>query len=233
MDYCAFDVRNNDSTYNMLGRPLGGDHRILRELLVDQQYEPILKLLPSRPISVVDIGAHIGAFIVWLSRKRAIKEAFCFEPDPDSFNLCQFNLRNLGSACVYRQAIGGRSRTGEMWIEPSAHAKSSVVLQRKGAFKVPVEIVSLADCLEKVKGDLDLLKIDCEGAEWEDLDMCPEAFRRFNVIAGEIHRDPRGKRDAKDFAGELERQGLETLQLDKPEGFSDTFYVGKRKQTKE
>ena len=85
LKYFLFTIRKDSRRYEMLGRPVsasGGDISILREVLIDETYNAILPLLPSTPLRVVDIGANIGTFTVWLQGERSIREGFCFEPDP-------------------------------------------------------------------------------------------------------------------------------------------------------
>jgi FkbM family methyltransferase len=216
--YCSYDVRKAGHTYHVLGRPLGGDHRILREVLVDESYRPILDRLPSKPLRVLDIGAHIGAFVMWLSRHKTIGEAYCFEPEPDSFNLCRFNLANHVNVGVTRLAAGGKTRLSKIWTDPSARARSTIVQGMGRATNTQVEdttVVSLADWLADHPGPWDLLKMDCEGAEWEILRGCPEVLSRFALIVAEIHRDPVEHGTKADFANAIEHLGFQIVSNDR------------------
>jgi len=225
MDYCSFRVKKGVFEYNILGRPLGGDHRILREVLVDETYRPLLKLLPPRPIRLVEIGSHIGVFTIWLHRQHGISEAFCFEPDVSSFTLCQFNLgrEEPGKFLLHQQAIGGTTRQSEIWIDPTAHARSSLHRDRHTtlAHHAKIQVVALREWLEKTQGDFDLLKMDCEGSEWEILEHCPTGLQRFSIIIAEVHRHPDGRRDIRDFAAALSQYGFTTVDC-------DGLYVGRR-----
>src|SRR5258708_35876718 len=66
MAYCSYRIRKNGTEYTMLGRPRGGDLWILREVVVEDTYLPILNLCPPRPLRVVDIIGHIRPFTVCL-----------------------------------------------------------------------------------------------------------------------------------------------------------------------
>src|SRR5438105_6179761 len=125
---CSFHIQKDGIDYTMLGRARGGDLWILREVLVEETYRSILELLPRGPLRIVDLGAHIGSFTIWLHRQHGVSEAFCFEPDPDSFSLCQFNLRQNGcdNVRLHRQAVGGNARESEMWLDAVTHARSSL-----------------------------------------------------------------------------------------------------------
>ena len=225
LDYCSFCVRKKRVDYTLLGRPLGGDHRILREVLVDEVYRPILELLPRRPVRLVEIGTHIGAFSIWLHRQHGISEAFCFEPDLESFALCQFNLGRNGSGNfkLHRQAVGGTTRETKMWIDPGAHAKSSLLGERVNfaGQQRNVDVIAFSEWLEQTPGDFDVLKMDCEGSEWEIIDAGAAVFTRFSVIVAEIHQSLKGNRDINDFAAGLNHHGFRTMS-------STGLYIGLR-----
>jgi len=236
MAYCSYRIRKNGTEYTMLGRARGGDLWILREVLAEETYRPILKLLPPRPLRVVDIGAHIGAFTIWLHRQHDVAEAFCFEPDPDSFSLCQFNLQHNGCNNVRLDgsALGGGTRESEIWVNPIAHARSSLYQSRvtnpslygrkatNVTFQHPkVDVVALDKWLQTVQGEFDLLKMDCEGSEWEILDAAPTAFTRFSNIVAEIHDDPMGTYKREDFAVVLREYGFTTVDFSR-------LYIGRR-----
>ncbi len=223
--YCSYHIHKNGIDYSMLGRARGGDLWILREVLVEETYRPILELLPAGPLRILDVGAHIGSFTIWLHRRHGVNEAFCFEPNSDSFSLCQFNVGQNGCDNVWlsRQAMGGSTRESEMWADPITHARSS--LHRRATSSTTqqqrVQVIALNEWLEKVQGSFDLLKMDCEGAEWEMLKAAPAAFTRFSIIVAEIHEDPDGQQNIGDFAAALSRHGFSTVHC-------DGFYIGRR-----
>jgi FkbM family methyltransferase len=231
LHYFLFKIRKGLRHYEMLGRPVsaaGGDISILREVLIDATYEPILPLLPSTPLRLVDIGANIGAFTVWLQQERSIREGFCFEPDPDSHNLCRFNLQkhNCDNVSVYALGVGETTREAEIWSVPNRPAQASIY-QRKNSDRNTrtIRVVGFTDWLDRNVGDFDLLKIDCEGAEWEIVESAAGALRRFGVIVAEVQADPTGRHHVGDFPGLLSRHGFTTVQWD---GHEYGLYVGRR-----
>ena len=212
----------------MLGRARGGDLWILREVLVEQTYTAVLSLLPTKPLRVVDVGAHIGAFTIWLGQQRKVREAFCFEPDPDSFRLSQFNFDANGCDYVslHKKAFGGTARDSDIWINPIAHARSSLYSIRVSDPRLygrsrrqssvrqhSIQVLAFHEWLNATGGTFDLLKMDCEGAEWEMLDACPEAFARFSVIVAEVHDDPKGLHERQDFGEVLTEHGFKTIEF--------------------
>jgi FkbM family methyltransferase len=215
--YCSYDVRKDKHNYRLLGRPLAGDHRMLREVLLNESYAPILEALPNKPLRVLDIGAHIGSFTAWLNGQTRIREAYCFEPNPESFNLCRFNLAQFTNVEVIMAGVGGASRQTEMLIDPAAQERASILkdMGRPGNVKsIPVTVLSLADWLSDHPGEFDLVKMDCEGAEWEILRMCPEVFSRFSTLVAEIHHDPVDRKTKADFSQAMQGYGFEVIAND-------------------
>jgi FkbM family methyltransferase len=223
--YWPYQIRQGGVDYRMLGQARGGDLWVLREVLVEETYRPILRLLPRGPLRILDLGAHIGAFTIWLHRQHGVAEAFCFEPNPEFFTLLQFNLSQNGCENVrlYRQAMGGSTRQSEMWLDTVTHARSSLHRRSTSSFEhLLVQVIALNEWLEKVGGTFDLLKMDCEGAEWEMLKAAPTAFMRFSLVVAEVHEDPDGcKNNICEFAGTLSRHGFTTVH-------GDGLYIGRR-----
>lgn len=217
-DYCSYDLRKNGYNYRVLGRPLGGDHRIIREVLIDETYAPVLPVLPNKPLRVLDVGAHIGSFMIWLTAHKTVGEAHCFEPEPDSFNLCRFNLARQASVRVNMAALGGKARRSAIFIDPKAHARSTIIEgmgRDANTESADTMVLSLADWMASHQNTWDLLKMDCEGAEWEILRACPEVFLRFSVIVAEIHHDPVENRTSADFATAIQKLGFKIIPNDR------------------
>lgn len=219
-------------TYELLARPrtlTGSDLFILREVLVEETYREVLKWLGPGPIRLVDIGANVGAATIWLHRVRGLSEAHCFEPDLDSFRLCEFNLKQNGCdvAHAWPKAIGATTREAVIFADPERPAQTS--LYRKEASQnvltQTTQVLSFRDWLVDHSGDFDLLKCDCEGAEWEILESTPEVYRRFKLVVIEVHLTSASQRPLEDFPQVLAKQGFETLRWDaRPNG----LYIGRR-----
>jgi len=102
VDYCSYRLRKNGYSYGLLGRPLGGDHRIIREVLIDETYAPILPILPNKPLRALDIGAHIGSFMIWLSAHKTVGRFLQSLP---------FQSRTAGKCSSDQNSLGGQDPT--------------------------------------------------------------------------------------------------------------------------
>jgi len=234
--YFPYVIRKGRNSYLMLGRPTTtsmADLFVLREVLVEETYRDVLPLLPPRGLRVVDIGANLGSFTIWLSHSAKVDEAVCFEPEPDSLRLLRFNLANngCGFARVLDQAVGGHPRTARIKLKEDSPGGTNIyrsATEPDGAKWDAIEVVGFSEWLGQMPGVFDLLKMDCEGSEWEIVrgTRQPE-FARFGVIVAEVHGDPEGLNAVEDFAGLMESRGFRTVRWDrKPQG----LYVGVRDQ---
>jgi len=199
LQYFPYRIHTDTEHYLLLGRPRVGsstDLFVLREILAEEAYRDVLPLLPDRPLRVVDIGANLGATTIWLSRKKRLFEVFCFEPEADSFRLLNFNLAANGCNCArpVPKAVGGTTRTARMLLDDKCPGGASIYTAPAAgqtAIGSSVEVVAFSEWLQETPGQFDLLKMDCEGAEWEILRATPaSALARFGVVAAEIHDDP-------------------------------------------
>jgi FkbM family methyltransferase len=166
----------------------------LKETFVDHFYERCGTPL-SDGWTVVDIGAGLGDFSILAAHGHPASRIYAYEPFCSSFDLLRKNLllNQVANVQAYSQAIGGH--TGQMQLdlsipEPlqmrSAQAGGSSTAPRNPAL---VESLCLGDALEQSAiTTCDLLKLDCEGAEYEILFQASEdALRRVRRIIMEYH----------------------------------------------
>jgi FkbM family methyltransferase len=220
--------------YSMLARPTSNsmaDLFVLREVFVDETYRDVLSLIENKPIRVVDVGGNIGSFTVWLSRNRPLLDSFCFEPDPTSFSLCRYNLNGNGCSSVNAipKAVGGKSRQIQMRVNTTRPGGNSIYADasNQDGEHATIDVIAFGEWLSTLQGDFDVLKLDCEGAEWEIVDETPSgAWQRFAVIVAEIHEEPSQRHQPDDFPKLMEARGFETTRWD---GGHMGLYIGRRR----
>jgi FkbM family methyltransferase len=168
--------------------------------------------------TVIDIGGGIGDFTIRASRDYPHSRVFAFEPTPGSFALLQENLKLNGiqNATAYPNAVW--SVDGEVEIDTGAGEPVQFTSQARGEQpapaavpgKVTVRAHSLASVFDLIGAErCDLMKIDCEGAEYEILFKAPETvLRRIDRIVMEYH-DNAGPYTHRDMARFLTEQGYQ------------------------
>jgi FkbM family methyltransferase len=229
--YFLHRVRKESRSYAMLARPTTtscADLFVLREVLVEEAYKAALALLTVKNIRLVDIGANFGSFTIWAHGAAGVREAFCFEPEPDSFRLLNFNLslNDCSAAKTLACAVGGESRMIKISLKKSSPGGTTIYDGDTSPEAKTVPVIAFEKWLGEVEGDFDLLKMDCEGAEWEIIRRTdPRQFARFQVVVAEVHEDPEHKQAVPEFKQSMENLGFRTVRWDnKAQG----LYVGTR-----
>ena len=232
--YFSYAINKGRKSYLMLARPSTtslADLYVLREVLVEETYRDVLPLLPRKGLRVVDIGANLGSFTIWLNQAAKLDEAFCFEPEPESFRLLRFNLatNNCGFAHALDQAVGGLSRTAPITLKQDSPGGTNIYSSVPGPESPQgstIQVVALSEWLRQTPGPFDLLKMDCEGSEWEIVRRTsPLELARFRVVVAEVHADPEGLQPVEKFEELIESCGFRTVRWDRK---SHGLYVGVR-----
>jgi hypothetical protein len=75
-----------------------------------------------------------------------------------------------------------------------------------------LEAISFAEWIDGMNGSFDLLKLDCEGVEWEIIQNTPPRyFARFGLIVAELHADPEGVTRLEASREFMEEAGFKTI----------------------
>lgn len=168
------------------------DYRIAEDVLVDKEYTEG-GFEPAGDETVIDIGANIGAFTLH-SAKRC-RRVIAYEPGSNEFELLTQNieLNGFDNVSAVRAAVGG-SR-GETVL---FHGKDSVLntihedRAPGGTESEKVQCVTLEDIFRAHNLDhCDLLKLDCEGAEYDILYSADvSCLQKVSRITMEYHVAP-------------------------------------------
>lgn len=236
--YFLYRITKNRLSYTLLARPTTtslADLFVLREVFLQETYRDILPLLGQETLRIVDVGANLGAFTIWLHRKRGVREAFCFEPEADSYRLLMFNLakNDCGFATTIPSALGGRVRTVQMRLKRDSPGGTSIygteTVEGIGQTNY-VPVLAFEEWMRAQAGDFDVLKLDCEGAEWEIVrNSSAKQLTRFRVIVAEIHGDPEANRPCAELAEMIAAKGFRTVRWD---GHAGGLYIGIREGTR-
>ena len=139
---------------------------------------------------VLDVGAYIGAFALFVKERCPTARVISLEPMPSNFAALKENAGN--QVTVQQVALVGRSGPVTMYdFGPDASACHSIYsLGLEDAKPVEVPGETLENLLRRHGLErLQFLKLDCQGAEFEILPNTPhEILDRIDYIAVEVHR---------------------------------------------
>lgn len=163
----------------------------VKETFLDRFYERFGFSL-GEGWTILDIGAGIGDFTLFAAAGHPRNTVYAFEPFPQSFELLEENLRfnRVATVQAFQQAIGGQS--GELALDLSGDEPLQIqsrAATSQAAQTLTVPCLSLADAFSHLTLErCDLLKLDCEGAEYDILFNAPDdVLRRVDRIVMEYH----------------------------------------------
>ena len=140
---------------------------------------------------IVDAGANFGSFSLWAAREAPEARIIALEPVAATFQRLTDHIRLNGlGGRITPLPVGVAGASGNREINVSDVGAYSSFYAGEGRPRETVRARSLADLLADL-GDppvVDLMKMDCEGAEMEAILGADEGtLRRFTRIAVEYH----------------------------------------------
>jgi len=141
-----------------------GDLSVAHEIFVQELYRSPRPLASESVRRIVDVGANVGYAISYFAHSFPAAAIVAFEPHPAHLSQIAQNLaanRLEGRVTIVPAAAG--VATGQAFLTDSGEASHLVVEAKNGQIPVPV-----VDFFATVgEGPIDLLKMDCEGAEYD------------------------------------------------------------------
>jgi FkbM family methyltransferase len=177
-----------------------GDHRSLQECLCERAYDDLLDKcqFPSNRIAYVNVGANIGAFdFLLVDRDLKLETGLAVELNPFTYLRCllNFKINRLNSIHLVNAGVAGMN--GWLKFQASANSRSDSIFAPSGILQndaIDVELLTLETLLDKYAkpfAEFDLLKLDCEGAEYGIIRLSSvEILQRFRHILIEFHSEP-------------------------------------------
>ncbi len=161
--------------------------------------------------TIVDIGANMGTFAVYAAGLCPQARILCVEPEPRNYARLQEHLRmnNLSDrVTALPLAIGGRAGPRRLALRDSP--VHSLIAEQSDAQFLEVPCTTLPELLrENGMTQVDLLKINCEGMEYEILETLTAAdVAGIDRIRMEYHNLDGGRRNGPAARARLEELGF-------------------------
>lgn len=140
---------------------------------------------------IIDIGANIGVFSVFAASTSKNTIVYAYEPMSKSYGLLLENIeinKLEKNILPFRLGIGAKKEKRKLFLADGSPFHS-LYIDEIGRSYLEIECISLGDIFESnhIK-ECDILKIDCEGAEFEILYYTPgEYFKCIKEIRLEYH----------------------------------------------
>jgi len=199
----------------LLGLSRAVDHVPIIEIFLRKDYGDI----PEDVTTIVDIGANIGAFSIFAARATRNVRVYAYEPMASFHRMLDENVRvndAAGTIRTFNMAVGDSDRDRDLVVEGEGIFFPTMMAPEAGPTRtVRVACTTLGDIMQtnNLPG-IDLLKMDCEGAEYEILRSISSAdFERIREIRMEYHDLPGEGRNSESLVRLLSGQGYEIVLL--------------------
>ena len=162
----AFDFQRNDDAsvwVPQLSRTLyfrGKSDYLVSTLLFQENFH--IEPINWQVSTVLDLGANIGIETLRLAAFYPMAKIIAVEADCDNFRMLRENTVGLERVTTLNAAVWGSKARFRVTKDPNANMASSVMLAPDGE----ISGVTILELIEQLGvRDLDILKIDVEGAE--------------------------------------------------------------------
>jgi FkbM family methyltransferase len=161
------------------------------EIWLDRTYMPGAFYHPADGDVILDIGANVGLFTIWLARQNPRCRIVALEPAQANFGMLQANLQaaRTQQATAYHMALGARAAQGRMISDNTRSLDHRLVIDNSNPDLPQVRVLSLGDLLELVGAErIAFLKVDIEGSEYQVFQQIDEnTMKRIDRFAIEYH----------------------------------------------
>jgi FkbM family methyltransferase len=188
------------------------------DLWLDDEYGLGTMTCPIR--TVLDIGANVGLFSLWAWRHFPEARIHSYEPNPAIQRYLAANLCSLPDITIWAEGVS--DRRGRARLDPGHSSRlASTKVDEAGE----IALVDLKTALARIGGHVDLMKLDCEGAEWT-IFRDAEAFSTVRELRMEYHLTEGRGLDALQAAAH--GLGFEITHLHQHRGFGIAYLSNRR-----
>lgn len=159
--------------------------------------------------TIIDIGANVGVFSLYASKKAQLGKIYSFEPFKENYEFLIKNLKlnKLKNIFPFNLGVSPKNKKEVLYISDT-NCGACNNFKGKGE-KIVINCISLKDIfdLNNIQR-CNFMKIDCEGAEYDILFNTPQNYLdRIDKISMEYHNLDK-KRNKKTLLKFLEKIGF-------------------------
>jgi FkbM family methyltransferase len=141
--------------------------------------------------NILDVGSNVGFFAAAARAHFPNALIHAYEPNPSIRTHIENQAKEFGFK-YFGEAVGGHAGSVEMSFQAGSDINLGRVDEGKGGTitKIPLETA-----VERMGGAIDLIKMDCEGSEWEmfrESGCWPQiaaVTMEYHLFKGERHAD--------------------------------------------
>ncbi len=164
------------------------DQSVLDEIFFDRDYALIEPIIKSARNGILDVGAHKGFFVLYARVLNPNVPIYAYEPEENNFRELKNHLLENKIANVFPKNVAIAGKEGSVILHLSDDSHNHTLLPVLPSFEQKkVNAVMIENVLKKI-GKCDLIKMDCEGSEFQILETAPDSvFKSVPVFFLEYH----------------------------------------------
>ena len=162
------------------------DKEVFETVFIANRFDVKIKNSNSRTIQIVDAGANIGLVSLFLNKQYPNSSIWCIEPEVGNLEILDMNVKDYSNITVIPAALWKNNDSLNL-IDPG-RGNWSYQVEASRSSDSPIPSITMMDVLERINGDIDILKMDIEGSEKEVFEMNSEEWLgKIKVLIIEIH----------------------------------------------
>ena len=166
-------------------RPGTSDAATFDEVFVAHEYE--LPFHDFSPRHILDLGANVGYASVQFAARWPDAAILAVEPESENLSLLKLNTGAYRNIHALHAAVWSRATAGAV-ANPNDDANAFRMTEAIGESSATIPAYTIPQLMERLGCEqLDLLKMDVEGAEAEILRGAAERLDQVNVFVVELH----------------------------------------------
>ena len=194
---------------NFIVRAQTMDRSVIKEVWLQNIYNKF-GVNVSKGDTVFDIGAHVGIFSIYAAELSDNGKVYAFEPFIENFKRLENHkkINQKENLFIYNKGVYSSEGLQTLHLSPDNNTGGhSIHLKNNGEKKIEIQTIRLDDFCEKEKiNQIDFLKMDCEGAEFEILKSNETILNKVSKIVMECH--PYENNTVQSMIQLLERNGF-------------------------
>lgn len=184
------EVNKKKYKYPFYLRALSSDISTYKQIFIKKEYDFDLEKVPN---TIIDAGANIGLASIYFANKYPDSKIIAIEPEKNNFNLLKKNTGSYANIIPLRAALWNKK--DEITIIDPGLGNWGFITKEKESLSSPekpffqtVNAITLQNIIEDFNlEEIDILKIDIEGAEKEVFSDTSTWIHRVNSIIIELH----------------------------------------------
>jgi len=170
-------------------------HHEFKEIFMENAYSIGLRKKVKKNPTIIDIGANVGYFTMFAASKYPDSTIYSYEPIYSNFEKLIKNkqLNDTKKIYCFNKAVCGHNGIIEIFFDKTDSFTTSATIVNDNINddlqSIDVQCLTLAEVFKENNiNNCDLLKLDCEGAEYDILFNTPkEILIKIDQMAIEVH----------------------------------------------